>query len=511
LLKQWEGGNGIKPINNNNNNNNNNKKNNPTDPSSDASVSAADSESSGSCVLVFVDRQDAADRMYTDLMKAGYDCLALHGGMNQQDRDFTIDDFKRKVKNILVATSVAARGLDVKDLNLVINYDVPNHMEDYVHRVGRTGRAGNKGTAYTFITPSEDLYAVDIVKALELSSSPVPSDLKQLAEGFLEKRKTGQAVNVAGSGYGGKGFQFNEAEEKRKEEERRRQRKVYGTEDDQDEPEEESIDAFAEAGIDELSGAISMNGGMASSVSGSSSSGSSTSVGSLFGAGISSSTSASSLSSMTSSSQPSQQPHLETKVIADIPGIGVVTTQVPVKESVTSEALRQIRGALGINNTTTSNTSNSGGGSGSISSTFTGSSGTGLVSTDRKDSNALAKEAIKIADKLIRQAQQKTTNGVEHFYEELEINDYPQQARWKVTHKDSLAAITEFTNTAITTRGTYVPPGKQVLAPGERRLYLVIEGDEMANVKKARSEILRILEETTLLVAPDKVVKYKVV
>lgn len=76
--------------------------------------------------------------------------------------------------SILVATSVAARGLDVKDLVLVVNYDVPNHHEDYVHRVGRTGRAGNKGTAITFISDDEDKFAPDLVKALKDSKVPIP-------------------------------------------------------------------------------------------------------------------------------------------------------------------------------------------------------------------------------------------------------------------------------------------------------------------------------------------------
>ena len=79
--------------------------------------------------------------------------MSLHGGKDQSDRESTITDFKSDVCNVLVATSVAARGLDVRDLHLVVNYDVPNHHEDYVHRVGRTGRAGNKGTAVTFIAP----------------------------------------------------------------------------------------------------------------------------------------------------------------------------------------------------------------------------------------------------------------------------------------------------------------------------------------------------------------------
>lgn len=67
-------------------------------------------------------------------MQAGYPCLSLHGGKEQSDRECTIADFKGAVCNILVATSVAARGLDVRELVLVVNYDVPNHHEDYVHR-----------------------------------------------------------------------------------------------------------------------------------------------------------------------------------------------------------------------------------------------------------------------------------------------------------------------------------------------------------------------------------------
>ncbi len=96
------------------------------------------------------------DNLFRDLLRSGYPCMSLHGGKDQSDRESTINDFKSDVCNLLVATSVAARGLDVKELRLVVNYEVPNHHEDYVHRVGRTGRAGNKGTAVTFIAPDEE-------------------------------------------------------------------------------------------------------------------------------------------------------------------------------------------------------------------------------------------------------------------------------------------------------------------------------------------------------------------
>jgi ATP-dependent RNA helicase DDX46/PRP5 len=152
-----------------------------------------------------VEKQEKADKLLGDLMHHGYSPLSIHGGKDQMDRDSTIADFRVGVTKILIATSVAARGLDVKNLNLVINFDTPNHMEDYVHRVGRTGRAGNKGTAYTFISPEQDKYAVDIVKALKMSGTHVPEDLQQVADGFIAKVKAGNA-KFHGSGYGGKGL-----------------------------------------------------------------------------------------------------------------------------------------------------------------------------------------------------------------------------------------------------------------------------------------------------------------
>jgi ATP-dependent RNA helicase DDX46/PRP5 len=135
--------------------------------------------------LIFVDRQEAADGLLRDLMRRGYPCMSIHGGKDQIDRDSTIADFKNGVVPVLIATSVAARGLDVKQLKLVVNYDCPNHMEDYVHRVGRTGRAGNTGTAVTFITEEQDRYSVDIAKALRLSKQPIPDDVQKLVDGTL--------------------------------------------------------------------------------------------------------------------------------------------------------------------------------------------------------------------------------------------------------------------------------------------------------------------------------------
>lgn len=140
-------------------------------------------EDAESRTLVFVDRQEAADNLLRELLRKGYVCMSLHGGKDQVDRDSTIADFKAGIVPIVIATSVAARGLDVKQLKLVINYDAPNHMEDYVHRAGRTGRAGNKGTCVTFITVEQERYSVDIYRALKASNVAVPKELEELANG----------------------------------------------------------------------------------------------------------------------------------------------------------------------------------------------------------------------------------------------------------------------------------------------------------------------------------------
>lgn len=105
--------------------------------------------------IVFCKTKIDTDTVTTHLNKRGYDAAALHGDVEQRQRERILKSFKAKTVKILVATDVAARGIDVQDLTHVINYALPNDPESYVHRVGRTGRAGNKGTAITFVTSQE--------------------------------------------------------------------------------------------------------------------------------------------------------------------------------------------------------------------------------------------------------------------------------------------------------------------------------------------------------------------
>jgi ATP-dependent RNA helicase DeaD len=119
-------------------------------------------ENPDSC-LIFCRTKEHVDTVYSELEKSNYSCERLHGGLEQEDRFAVMDGFKTGNFRYLVATDVAARGIDIDNVTLVINYDVPMEKESYVHRTGRTGRAGNKGKAITFATPYEGKF----IKAIE--------------------------------------------------------------------------------------------------------------------------------------------------------------------------------------------------------------------------------------------------------------------------------------------------------------------------------------------------------
>ncbi|WP_294600815.1 DEAD/DEAH box helicase [uncultured Rikenella sp.] len=106
--------------------------------------------------IVFCRTKVAVDQLVNNLLERGYAAEGLHGDVSQAQREKILRKFKKRHSNILVATDVAARGIDVSNLTHVINYSLPQDPESYVHRIGRTGRAGNEGTAITFISPAEN-------------------------------------------------------------------------------------------------------------------------------------------------------------------------------------------------------------------------------------------------------------------------------------------------------------------------------------------------------------------
>merc|ERR1719401_670072 len=113
-------------------------------------------------VLVFTETKRGADALCRELQYRQMSAAAIHGDKEQRQRDRTLADFKSGRCSILIATDVAQRGLDIKDVAFVVNYDVPKTQEDYIHRIGRTARAGAKGTAVTFF-PAE-AYTPDMIR-----------------------------------------------------------------------------------------------------------------------------------------------------------------------------------------------------------------------------------------------------------------------------------------------------------------------------------------------------------
>ena len=357
-------------------------------------------------VIVFVGRQEQADSLFEQLTRCGYSSLSIHGGMDQEDRDSNMSDFKRiDGPNVLVATSVAGRGLDVPSCGCVVNYSSPNHLEDYVHRVGRTGRANMRGVAYTFVNSTDEAkFAPNVVRALVEAgqSKNVSDELKELSESFKEKVAKGEE-RWAASGYKGKGYTYdsNEMSDAQKLAQMdKRQTMIEAGLLDPDE-EKPKVDDQDDNNIVGRGDTIGVDAGSSSP---------NKAIGKKDAMGMLSDVSASVLA---------------------IPGM---------REALMKQA--------------------------------------GMVPTDSSGPIAL---------------------GNNHYVEELEINDYPQQARWRVTQKETTSRLQDEFQTAVTLKGQYVPEGKAP-AEGERRLYLHLEAQTSQILQNCILEIKRLLNEETLKV-----------
>jgi ATP-dependent RNA helicase RhlE len=129
-------------------------------------------------VLVFVDTKLVCSRLASFLERSGISADAIHGDKSQQQRTETLDAFKNGKLRVLVATDVAARGLDIDELPCVINYELPHTAEDYIHRIGRTGRAGHTGNAVSLVSPEEKHWLAEIQKLIKFE---IP---QQIVAGF---------------------------------------------------------------------------------------------------------------------------------------------------------------------------------------------------------------------------------------------------------------------------------------------------------------------------------------
>ena len=157
-------------------------------------------ENPDSCII-FCNTKLKVDAVYNKLANLEYTCKKIHGGMEQSDRLRVMNDFKKGYFRYLVATDVAARGIDIDSISLVVNYDIPDEKESYVHRIGRTGRIGKIGHAITFVTRNESRFLNDIHqyigKEIILNERPSTETVSNAKEEFARKMNTRPEVKEA--------------------------------------------------------------------------------------------------------------------------------------------------------------------------------------------------------------------------------------------------------------------------------------------------------------------------
>jgi superfamily II DNA/RNA helicase len=134
-----------------------------------------------SSVIIFVSTKQKVKELDRDLQKAGIKAKAIHSDLEQNEREEVLRNFRSKQTQILVATDILSRGIDIEDINLVINYDVPGDAEDYIHRIGRTARASSTGVALTFINEfdQQKFFQIESLIGAEVNKIPLPAHLGQ--------------------------------------------------------------------------------------------------------------------------------------------------------------------------------------------------------------------------------------------------------------------------------------------------------------------------------------------
>jgi len=372
-------------------------------------------------VIVFLDTQLRTDELFEQLTRSGYATRSLHGGMEQEDRDSAISDFKQKDgPNVLVATGVAARGLDVPSCCCVINFSAPNHLEAYVHQVGRTGRAGLKGKAYTFVNRTDEAkFSPIVVRAMSEAgqSENISPELKKLAEDFKAKVEKGEA-KYAGSGFKGKGYSYDQSELSEAQKFARAEKRQALIEAGLLDPDDEEADL-------EGNNAKSLDNDRKED------------------------------SSLGKKSSKDDVAGAADKVLANLDS--KLTPEMLALPGMRDAILRKA----------------------------------GIV----KEPDAAAVAAAKNDPSLGHAVQLNSS----HYVQEFEINEYPREARWKVTQRETTSRLQDEFQTAVTLKGEYFGPGREP-KEGERKLYLHLEAASEIILKKCVQEIQRLLNEETLRV-----------
>jgi ATP-dependent RNA helicase DDX3X len=161
-------------------------------------------------VMIFVETKRNADYIETQLINEGFPSTSIHGDRTQREREDALNTFRTGQTPIMVCTDVAARGLDVKGVTHVINYDFPNNIDDYVHRIGRTGRAGHKGKAVSFLNDKNRNVARELLDLMTENGHPIPEFLEQMGRASRGRggggRRGGGRGKRGGNNFGGRDY-----------------------------------------------------------------------------------------------------------------------------------------------------------------------------------------------------------------------------------------------------------------------------------------------------------------
>jgi ATP-dependent RNA helicase DDX3X len=156
--------------------------------------------------LIFVETKRMADALSDFLLDHNFPATAIHGDRTQRERERALDSFKTGRTPIMVATAVAARGLDIANVSHVISYDLPTDIDDYVHRIGRTGRAGNTGLATAFFNRGNKNIVSDLINILEEANQEIPSFLESIARETRSFGGRGRGRGRGGNNFGGRDY-----------------------------------------------------------------------------------------------------------------------------------------------------------------------------------------------------------------------------------------------------------------------------------------------------------------
>lgn len=168
--------------------------------------------------IIFCGRKDGADSLSCEFVLKGINCQCIHGNREQSDREQALADIKSGEVKILIATDVASRGIDIEDITYVVNYDFPRNIEEYVHRVGRTGRANRQGTSLSFMTKGDWGSAAELIEILKEANQDIPEELQNMADRFAAKKERmhnerggfrGSSRGNRGGGYGNRDGGFD--------------------------------------------------------------------------------------------------------------------------------------------------------------------------------------------------------------------------------------------------------------------------------------------------------------